>query len=212
MNRYLSTRTLCNLAAAAVAATVGLGAAAAEARNFLDTDIVVDLRNQTFEAAVFLPDGSAIDLTSPRQVEDGAFALVDISVNLADDATASEVAKIIDEGFEPELGVCNSASIGAMAMEDSVRYSFRLGQGQEAVTATLFTGARSTHWANDFFCQYNEEIGPSGATMRVTGFFYVIHRQLAEGVDIQLRPVVPTDGEVEKFLKVKTERRASSSQ
>lgn len=137
---------------------------------------------------MFLPDGSAIDLTSPRQVEDGAFALVDISVNLADDATASEVAKIIDEGFEPELGVCNSASIGAMAMEDSVRYSFRLGQGQEAVTATLFTGARSTHWANDFFCQYNEEIGPSGATMRVTGFFYVIDQPAPEAAFGQAAP------------------------
>lgn len=206
MTSILNRIALPRVAGAALAAGL-LAAPIAEARVFTDVDIVVDLKEQSFDAFLYTPGSDRLELTSPKEVKDGVFTLIDIRLILRDDVIAQELKKTIDEGFEPEVAPCNSAAIGAMAMEDGVRYSFKLGEGDQAVTATLFTGSRSTHWANDFFCQYDEAAGADGAAMRVVGFYYVIHRPLEEGVDIQLRPVVPTPQEVDAYLNLKQQRR-----
>ncbi|MEL6279049.1 MAG: hypothetical protein AAFU68_11865 [Pseudomonadota bacterium] len=171
----------------------------AEARDFAVTDIVLNLANGEFDATLQTPDGP-YKFQSAREVKDGIFIKLDLAIALNNAATSERLRKMVDQGFTDEPAGCVAPNFGPLDMEDGLRYFFETGGSSERVTATIYPGNRSTHWTNDVFCEFNESLGAETAVFRLTGFFFVIHRNLKDGVDIQLRPVTLSADEVNTYL------------
>lgn len=184
---------------AAVAAAV-LAASPAIARDFLDVTIELDKASGNFDASFVAAPGTAPQrLGSAKDIQDGVFVHLDLKVAL-NASNFEEVQKMVDQGFTSEPSGCQPLGWGPLDMEDGLRYFFaiELAGTEETVRATIYPGNRSTHWYNDVFCEYSEAAGDDGAQFRLTGYFFVIHRQLSRNkVDIQLRPVTLKEEEID---------------
>lgn len=199
MKSLLTIPTALRSAALALTAAATIAAAPAEARDFAVTDITLNLGNGEFDATLATAEGP-YKFQSAREVKDGIFIKLDLAISLDSPATAERLRKMVDQGFTDEPAGCLAPDFGPLDMEDGLRYFFETGSGAESVRATIYPGNRSTHWTNDVFCEYSEALGQSGAVFRLTGFFFVIHRNLPDGVDIQLRPVTLSADEVNAYL------------
>ncbi len=195
--------------AAAAALVVSVAAPlAAEARPFAITTMTLDIARGSSTAAVLLPGrDKAVKLTSATTIEDGAFTRIDLQIVL-NAATADQVQKMVDQGFTSEPSGCAPGQYGPLDMEDGLRYFFEIDLREnnrqplrERVRGTIYPGNRSTHWTNDVFCEYDSDLGDDYAVMRISGFFYVIHRNLGDRVDVQLRPVTLTDDEMQAVFE-----------
>lgn len=179
-----------------------LAPAPASARDFVEANIVLDLGSDEFNAE-FVTAGGSSPLTSPRQIVDGAFTRLDLKVKLPNREAEDRLQRKVDESYEPEDSGCRAGVYSSLTMEDGLRYFFEVdvpsteNQDQiEKVSAVIFPGNRSDHFANDVFCEFDEALGDQGSVFHLTGFYYVIHRRTAAGWDVQLRAVRLTDEEI----------------
>lgn len=196
----ISVTTRAAYGALALCAAALAAPAASEAREILETSITLDLGTGAFDAKLSQgPDKPPFELTSARQIADGAFVKLDMKVSLTAE-TRERLEKMVDQGFTSEPSGCEPGAFQPLDMEDGLRYFFDVGLiGDERVRATIYPGNRSTHWANDVFCEYDPK-DADAAIFRLTGFFYVIHRQLPDAIDVQLRPITLSTAEVEKHM------------
>lgn len=194
------------IAAGLVAALSWTGAA--QARPFADTRMTLDIARGSSQAQVFLPGrDQPVVLRNATSIEDGAFTKLDLRI-IVNRATTDQVQKMVDQGFTSEPSGCTPGQYGPLDMEDGLRYFFELDlresnreRLEQRVRGTIYPGNRSTHWTNDVFCEYDSELGETYAVLRITGFFFVIHRNLDDRVDVQLRPVTLTDDEFETVFE-----------
>lgn len=202
------SKWLSRIGAAALGAA--MLATPASARDFVQTYIDLDLQSQAFKAYYTLPGSTEENpLVSPRDIADGIFIRIDLKIKLADEASAKEVRRRVDDSYvDGESSGCGPEEAepwryGPLTMEDGLRYTFSVnvpagdGSGAERITAVIFPGNRSDHFSNDVFCEYSEELGPTGGIFRLTGFYHVIHRRTQGGWDVQLRAVQLTPQEIE---------------
>ena len=202
----ITSKALSRRAAACVAALAAAAAASvsAQARDLPATFLTLDVAAGTSESQIYqVPYGDPVVLTSATTIIDGAFTYLDLSLILTG-ATTDLIQKMVDQGYSSEPSGCAPGVYAPLDMEDGLRYFFELGAvaarpggPTERVRVTAYPGNRTTHWANDVSCEYSTERGDDTAVLRMTGYFYVIHRRLEDGTDIQLRAVVPTDEEVD---------------
>lgn len=182
---------------------------AVHARHVADTILKVDLKDGSTQSSVDLFDGKGPRiLTSASTIQDGIFTRLDLKLVLNDE-TKDEIRKMVDQGFTDEPSGCRPDEYGPLSMEDGLRYFFNVNvltktktQFWENVSVTIYPGNRSAHWANDVSCEYDADLGVEQAILRFTGHYYVIHRKLKTGTDIQLRPVVLTPAEFDKLPQV----------
>ena len=191
-------------AAAAMALAAGLTVPlAAQAREFVRTEMELDIATGESQSQIVLEEGAdPVVLLSASDITDGAFTYLDLKVVLSED-TKNEVEKMVDQGFTAEPSGCAPGQYGPLDMEDGLRYFFDISvlnktdnPENERVRGTIYPGNRSTHWLNDVFCEHDSERGDDEAIMRVTGYYYVIHRNLRDAIDIQLRAVTLTEAEL----------------
>ena len=192
-----------NIGAAAIGAALCFSACApteVQARDFFTTVMRIDLATGTARSQVYGVSANPVELSSARDIQDGAFTYLDLEFAL----TGEEVQKMVDQGFSSEPSGCVAGEFGPLDMEDGLRYFTELegvaantGETPERVRITVYPGNRSTHWTNDVSCEYDEMAGGNAARLRISGYFFVIHRQLQDGVDVQLRAVTVTENETE---------------
>ena len=192
-----------SLFAMAMTAVAALGfGQSAEARDIQITTIDLDLGTGEFSAELDLgPDQPPYQLQSAQEIKDGIFVKLDLQIKLtAEDR--DKIEKMVDQGFTSEPSGCEPGAFGPLDMEDGLRYFFDIElQSAESVRATIYPGNRSTHWTNDVFCEFDPEAGENVAVFRLSGFYFVIHRNLREAVDIQLRPITLSPEEFEKYVQ-----------
>lgn len=191
----------CGLGALAlVLATSAAVPAAAQTRSFTTTNIDVNLATDT--ADVDTPGVVRTASVNVAIVPDGTFQRLDMRIPLTED-TVDEVLRMSDQGYTAEPSRCAPGAYGPLDMEDGLRYFFEVdGRGANAdrYTVTVYAGNRTTHWANDVYCEFDPETGESGAVLRISGFFYAIHRRLSDSVNVQLRAVSLSPEEVDIYL------------
>ena len=191
-----------SLMALIAAAGIGGVVSTAEARDFQVVSITVDPSTGQFDAKLDVGEGQPpYQMTSAREIANGIFTKIDLKVALTNE-TRELIQKMLDQGFTSEPSGCTPGAYGPLDMEDGLRYFFEIGLSVgEKVNATIYPGNRSTHWTNDVFCEYDAEAGADKSIFRLTGFYYVIHRELPEDtIDVQLRPVTLSNEEVETYL------------
>lgn len=110
-----------------------------------------------------------------------------------------------DQGYTAEPSGCAPRTYGPLDMEDGLRYFVSLSvpnkdADMENVRASIYPGNNTAHWANSVFWECRGGASDGTAVFRITRFFYVIHRQLADAVDIQLHAVDLPESEVDKLL------------
>ena len=188
------TKAVASLLAAILFFTLAACSSAFATRPFLHVKINLDMsRGGT------IMEGSTH--TDPRNIEDKTFIELDLRV-IVDDLSAKQISKIVDQGIDKEPSGCYPGKYDPMDMEDDLRYFFQVaGVGDKQLRATIYPGERSRNPYNDVFCEYDPKLGPKKAIFRVRGFFFVRYSSLPLGADIQLRPIIPTPEEAEKFLK-----------
>ena len=198
--------------AALRATALGLGviaaaASAAEAREFVGSQITLDLETGEFEAS-YTYKGETAPLNSPRDIADGLFTRLDLKVALKNQAVADKLRRQVDESYTDEPSGCAGGVYAPLAMEGGLRYFFEVNvpspddaAKREQVSAVVFPGDRTDHFANDVFCEYSEDLGEEGAVFHLVGFFYVIHRKTQAGWDVQLRAVQLTPAEIEAIFQ-----------
>ncbi len=141
-------------------------------------------------------------LSATENLADGTFTQLDLRIPVSAD-TAEEVRRMVDQGYASEPSGCAPGAYGPLDMENGLRYFFELDtideNAGEAARVTVYAGDRATHWTNDVFCEYDANLGADAAVLRISGFFYVIHRNVPGGADIQLRAVTLTQEEIERY-------------
>lgn len=186
----------------AMAGALALGALTAPAsaqnvsddRGIIPISITYDVTNNTV-----VPEGSNIE--SPRQIAGETFIKLDLRL-IVDQKSSDLLLKSFDGGYTTEPSGCAPGAYGPMAMETDLRYSITTPPVDGlSVRATIYPGDRSVHWANDAFCEFDESLGEAYAVAHITGFYYVVPRRAADAVDVQLRALVPTQGEVMQHLR-----------
>ncbi len=185
---------------------LGLGvASSARATEFGGVDILIDLPTNTAQGEVRRLDGERRKVTRADEIVDGAFVKADVRIRVDDDSSGA-VMKRLDQAFRSEPAGCAPGEYGALEMEAGLKYFFDLSpltQEQKRnfgrVSATLYPGDRATNWANDVFCEFDPDLGEKAAVLRFTGFFYVIHRKTGDGMNIQMRAVELTAGQIYEF-------------
>ncbi|MEO1329775.1 MAG: hypothetical protein AAFW46_08935 [Pseudomonadota bacterium] len=192
LNRFRAGATALLAAAATTLALAGPAAA----RDFQEVTIALDLATGAFDASVVI-GGQTFPIESATQIQDGVFAKMDLSVALKDPAVAEGVRRRLESGFTDEPSGCTAGNYGPLDMEDGLRYFFETPTSEGRVLASFYPGNRSTHWANDAFCEYSEELGNGGAVLRITGYYFVIYRQIENAQYIQLRAVTLTPNETD---------------
>lgn len=137
-----------------------------------------------------------------RDLADRTFTELDIRIVLRSD-NQEDVRRMVDQGYAAEPSGCAPGGYGPLDMEDGLRYFFDLdtATAEDASTTrvTVYPGNRATHWTNDVFCEFDPGLGEDAAVLRISGFFYAIHRAVEGGVDVQLRAVTLTPDEVERY-------------
>lgn len=192
--RSLSARLAGVGAAALMALSAGLAPAPAEAREFQKVSIELDLGTGEFDANV---ESSAYTgpIQSPAQIINGVFTELELRVVMRTPAIAEGLKRKLESGFTDEPSGCTAGNYGPLDMEDGLRYFLDVQTTEGQVIASFYPGNRSTHWANDAFCEFDESVGPGGAVFRLSGYYYVIHRQVENALSIQLRAVTLTPEE-----------------
>ncbi len=192
--------------AASVAATAAC-APSASALEFTEVELTLNLETQTSESQVTLPGRDfSVQLRSASDITDREFVDLDLRI-IVDAETAPQIMKRLDQGFTSEDSGCDPTYYGPLAMEEGLKYFFDLTllsnepiAERENVRGTIYPGDRSTHWANDVFCEYDAELGDDYAVLRFSGYFFVIHSKLKDAVDIQLRPLTLTDAQIDALV------------
>ncbi len=166
--------------------------------------VTIDMATGEFKAVATREIGQKpAPITSAVALRDGGFFILDLRLVLNKE-TKDEVTKMVDQGFTAEPSGCMPGAYGPLDMDDGLRYMVELNVenekvGERKVRATIYPGNRSTHWTNDVFCEYPEGANGETAILRITGFFYVLHRKIDGGVDVQLRAITLTDQEIDSF-------------
>ena len=192
------------LAICAIGAAGLLSGGLAEARSIVNSTISLDLATGQFDAK-FEFGGRTGELKSPLDIAPNSFTKVDLKVKLKDNDVAEELMRKVDESYAPEPAGCRAGNYESLPMEDGLRYFFEVDAqteaGAEKVSAVIFPGNRSDHFANDVYCEFDKDLGPNGAVFHLTGYYYVIHRKTEVGWDVQLRAITLTDKEVETLFE-----------
>ncbi len=168
----------------------------ASARTFQETKIELNLATNEFDASVTI-DGQTFPIQTPTQIVDGVFAKLDLSIALPNPSVAEQVKRRLETGFTEEPSGCRAGNYGPLDMEDGLRYFFEVQTQDGAVLASIYPGNRTDHWANDAFCEYSDQLGQGGAVVRLTGYYFVIYRQVESAQYIQLRAVTLTPSETD---------------
>ena len=177
-----------------IAAALAATAATAQDRRIIPIDIIYDVANN-----VVVDEGSNIQ--SPSQIAQETFVKLDLRLIL-NETTSPVLQKSFDGGYTSEESGCAPGDYGPMAMESDLRYTITTPPVDGlSVQATIYPGDRSVHWANDAFCEFDRELGEAYSVARISGFFYVLSRQMPGVVDVQLRAIEPSQGEVQQYLK-----------
>lgn len=188
------SRRLIGLAVGAAALGVVAAPAVAQEREIIPINITYDVANN-----VVVDDGSNIQ--SPSQIAQETFVQLNLRLIL-NAQTSSVLQKSFDGGYTSEPSGCAPGDWGPMAMEKDLRYTITTPPVDgTSVQATIYPGDRSVHWANDAFCEFDEELGEAYSVARITGFFFVLSRRMPGVVDVQLRAIAPSQGEVIQHLK-----------
>lgn len=168
-------------------------------------DITINPKTKESSTRVVIPTGYDGPLLSAKDIRDGEFVKLNLRIIL-DKETENTVMKRLEQAFRSEPSGCSPDYFGPLEMEVGLQYYFDLtllsqkpGADVEKVSGTIYPGERSTHWANDAFCEYDESLGEGYAVLRFSGYYFVIHRQTEGGTNIQLRPLTLTDSQVDSL-------------
>ncbi|MEL7030608.1 MAG: hypothetical protein AAGL49_15690, partial [Pseudomonadota bacterium] len=159
----------------------------ANAVEFSRADITINPKTREATTRVIVPTGYDGPLTSAKDIRDGEFVNLNLRIIL-DDETEETVMKRLEQAFRSEPSGCSPDYYGPLEMEQGLQYYFDLTllsnevEGEiENVSGTIYPGDRSTQWANDAFCEYDEALGEDYAILHFSGYYFVIHRQTDDG-------------------------------
>ncbi|MEM6536477.1 MAG: hypothetical protein AAF668_01970 [Pseudomonadota bacterium] len=183
----------------------GSGVSAVAKMEFVDAKVVIDLLTDKATSEVTTLDGQVRTLESARELTDGAFVKLDLRI-VVNGEQQNAIVKRLDQGFRSEPAGCRPGAFGPMEMGEGLKYAFDLSalsadkkQPIGGATGTIYPGARAVHWANEVFCEFDPALGEGAAVIRFNGFFYVIHRNTDAGLNVQMRALELTAGQIYEF-------------
>ena len=185
------------IGAAVIIISSQLGSAVAQ--EFYQATVTLDIINQEAKREIFGPlrNGNRERL---EILPDNVFAKIDMKI-LIDEETSSSIKKMVDQGFTDEPSGCAPGNYGPLDMHQGLRYFLDvLDKNPNDIQFTVYPGNKINNWANSVYCEYDETLGEGMATVRLSGFYHVRHRNLENGLDVIFSAIPVSIDQVGNFV------------